>query len=173
MTMVPELETKRLRLKALALTDAEQVQKLFPHWQVVRHLAKGIPWPFPEDGVFQFYKNVALPAIERGDEWYWTLRLKTEAEQIIGAISLTRGEVNRGFWIGVPWQGLGLMSEAVHAVTDYWFNVLGFPVLRAPKAIANEASRRISVKTGMRLVATEEGEFVCGKLPSETWEITR
>ena len=48
------------------------------------------------------------------------------------------------------------MSEAVDAVTDYWFNTLGFPVLRAPKAVANAASRRISEKQGMRLVATKK-----------------
>jgi RimJ/RimL family protein N-acetyltransferase len=31
-----------------------------------------------------------------------------------------KGETNnRGFWMGLPWQGQGLMSEAVEAVTDY------------------------------------------------------
>ena len=46
------------------------------------------------------------------------------------------------------------MTEAVEAVTDYWFPVLGFPVLRVPKAVANTASRRISEKIGMRVVST-------------------
>ena len=30
------------------------------------------------------------------------------------------------------------------------------PAIRVPKAVANTASRRISEKTGMRIVATEE-----------------
>jgi RimJ/RimL family protein N-acetyltransferase len=64
------------------------------------------------------------------------------------------------------------MTEAVIAVNDFWFDVLGFPVLRAPKAIGNFASRRISEKTGMRLVATEERNFVSGRLPCEIWEVT-
>jgi len=68
--------------------------------------------------------------MERGEEWHWTLRLKTEPETIIGRIGLYLGENNRGFWMGLPWQGKGLMSEAVIAVTDYWFEVLGFPMLR-------------------------------------------
>ena len=38
------------------------------------------------------------------------------------------------------------MTEAVIAVNDYWFDVLGFAVLRAPKAVLNVASRRISEK---------------------------
>jgi hypothetical protein len=42
-----------------------------------------------------------MPAIERGDEWNWSLRLKDSPEQIIGAISLHRDDrINRGFWLG-------------------------------------------------------------------------
>src|SRR2546428_11229279 len=78
----------------------------------------------------------------------------------------------RGFWLGVPWQGQGLMSEACEVVTDFWFDTLKFPVLRAPKAVVNSASRRISEKQGMRIVATEERDYVSGRLLSEIWEIS-
>ena len=64
------------------------------------------------------------------------------------------------------------MLEACDAVTDFWFDTLKFPVLRAPKAAANLASRRISEKQCMRLIGTEERDYVCGRLPSEIWEIT-
>jgi [ribosomal protein S5]-alanine N-acetyltransferase len=57
-------------------------------------------------------------------------------------------------------------------VTDYWFEVLRFPVLRVPKAIANAASRRISEKQGMRIIGREDRDYVSGRLPSEIWEIT-
>jgi len=91
----------------------------------------------------------------------------------IGVISLHRDEWdNRGYWLGLPWHRQGLMTEAVVAVNDYWFDVLGFTVLRAPKAVANVASRRISEKTGMRLIATVERDYVSGRLPAEIWEIT-
>jgi RimJ/RimL family protein N-acetyltransferase len=80
---------------------------------------------------------------------------------------------NRGFWIGLPWQGRGLMTEACEAATAFWFDTLGRPRLRAPRAIANAASRRIAEKTGMRLVATEMQRFVCGPMLAEIWEITQ
>jgi ribosomal-protein-alanine N-acetyltransferase len=64
------------------------------------------------------------------------------------------------------------MTEACAAVTDYWFEVLKFPVLRVPKAIANAGSRRISEKQGMRIVGREDRDYVSGRLPSEIWEIT-
>jgi len=64
------------------------------------------------------------------------------------------------------------MSEACNAVTDYWFEVLRFPVLRVPKAIANAGSRRISEKQGMRVIDRKDRDYVSGRLPSEIWEIT-
>jgi [ribosomal protein S5]-alanine N-acetyltransferase len=171
--MPPALETPRLVLRPLELADADQVQQLFPQWEIVRYLNAVVPWPYPSDGAFTYFRDRALPAMERGDEWHWTLRLRAEPAQIIGAIGLIRGDAdNRGFWIAPPWQGQGLMTEAVIAVNDYWFDVLGFTVLRAPKAIANIASCRISEKTGMRKVALEERNLVSGRLPSEVWEIT-
>jgi ribosomal-protein-alanine N-acetyltransferase len=120
-----------------------------------------------------FYRDNALPAIERGDQWHWTLRLKSDPAKLIGSISLmTYQKDNRGFWLGLPWHGRGLMSEACEAVTDYWFDTLKFSALRVSKAIANAASRRISEKQGMRLVGREDREYVSGRLLSETWEIT-
>jgi RimJ/RimL family protein N-acetyltransferase len=170
--MIAPLETRRLFLRPLQLADAEQVQLIFPHWEIVRYLA-GVQWPYPNDGALKYYREIALPAIERGDEWHWTIRLKDAPQQIIGQASLMRRENNnRGFWLGMPWQGKGYMSEVVEAVSDYWFDTLGFPVLRGPKAIANTGSRRISEKTGMRVIAVEEKEYVAGRLPAEVWEIT-
>jgi [ribosomal protein S5]-alanine N-acetyltransferase len=171
--MVPRLETPRLLLRPLELADASQTQILFPQWEIVRYLAKSVPWPYPPDGALIYYRDVALPAMERGEQWIWTLRLKSNPEQLIGSIALIKGDrINRGFWLGLPWHGQGLMTEACDAVTDFWFNTLKFTVLRAPKAVANSASRRISEKSGMRLVAREEHEYVSGRLPTEIWEIT-
>jgi RimJ/RimL family protein N-acetyltransferase len=63
------------------------------------------------------------------------------------------------------------MSEAADVVTEHWFDVLGFPVLRVPKAVANTASRRISERSGMRVIAVEERDYVSGRLVTELWEI--
>jgi RimJ/RimL family protein N-acetyltransferase len=171
--MIPQLETARLLLRPAELSDAEPAQLLFPHWEIVRYLDRQVPWPYPPDGALTFFRDIALPAMERGEEWHWTLRLKSAPGQLIGLISLRRNPGhNRGFWLGLPWHGQGLMSEACDAVTDYWFEVLREPVLRVPKAAANRASRRISEKQGMRMVATFEGDYVCGRMTAEVWEIS-
>jgi ribosomal-protein-alanine N-acetyltransferase len=171
--MTPELQTERLLLKPLAIEDAPQIQKLFPHWEIVKYLNAVVPWPYPAGGAEHFLREIALPEMARGESWHWSIRPKTAPAQLIGVISLTTKPAgNRGFWLDSEWQGKGLMTEACETVTDYWFEVLRQPVLSVPKAIANEASRRISVKQGMRIVSREERDYVSGRLPSETWEIT-
>ena len=174
--MNPSLQTARLTLQPLSwqtlAEDAAQVQPLFAQWEIVRHLNAKVPWPFPEDGVLTYYRDLALPAMDRSQEWHWSLRLRSAPTQIIGAIGLMLGEINRGFWLAQPWQGQGLMTEAVIAANDYWFDTLSQPILRTSKAIANQTSRRISEKMGMTVIATGESDYVSGRLPSETWQIT-
>jgi len=171
--MLPSLETPRLWLPPLTLADADQIQTVFPQWEIVKYLAAVVPWPYPADAAFTFIRDIAIPAMERGEEWDWTLRLKTDPDRLIGAISLRRRPGhNRGFWIAPEWQRQGLMLEAAAAVTDYWFDVLGEPVMRTTKSVGNTGSRRISERQGARLVAMVEGQYVCGTLPSEVWEIT-
>lgn len=173
MAAIPHLGTKRLLLRPLELADAAQIQAIFPQWDIVKYLQDKVPWPYPANGAETYCRDMALPAMARGEAWHWTLRLKNVPEALIGFVSLMKNEgENRGFWIDPRWQGQGLMSEACDAVTDYWFEVLGFSVLRVPKAVANEPSRRISARQGMRVVETAERNYVSGRLASETWEIT-
>ncbi|MFY9950882.1 MAG: GNAT family N-acetyltransferase, partial [Candidatus Sulfotelmatobacter sp.] len=104
--MIPDLHSVRLLLRPLELADAEQAQLLFPRWEIVRYLSNVVPWPYPPDGAYRFYRDSALPAMKRGDEWHWTLRLKSDPDCIIGSISLMKGkDINRGFWLGLPWHG--------------------------------------------------------------------
>jgi len=171
--MIPAGETQRLLLRPLELADAPQIQEKFPQWAGVRFLQSRVPWPYPSDGARNYITEIALPGMERGEAWHWTLRLKNASQTIVGLVSLHRGgETNRGFWIEPAQQRKGLMSEACEWVNDFWFETLGFPVLRVSKAAANFASRRISEKQGMLKVADTESDYVSGRLPSEVWEIT-
>ena len=49
--MTVELATKRLLLRPLQLSDAEQTQRLFPQWDIVKFLNSKVPWPYPADRV--------------------------------------------------------------------------------------------------------------------------
>jgi RimJ/RimL family protein N-acetyltransferase len=170
----PTLYTERLILRPLELADAEAIQQHFPHWEVVRYLNALVPWPYPADGALAYLRDIALPAIARGEEWHWSIRLKSAPGQLIGNVSLmNEPDNNRGFWLSPQWQGQGLMAEASAAVTQYWFETLDRSLLRVPKAAPNLASRRLSEHTGMRLIHSDEGDFVGGRFPRDLWEITR
>ena len=94
-----------------------------------------------------------IPAMARGEQWTWSIRLKTDPDRTDRQHQpdarrreprlLARPAVARP----------GTDDGGGDAVTDFWFDVLQFPVLRVPKAIANTASRRVSEKQGMRVVA--------------------
>ncbi|SDS99488.1 Protein N-acetyltransferase, RimJ/RimL family [Pseudomonas sp. Z003-0.4C(8344-21)] len=174
MENTPTLYTERLILRPLELADAEAVQRQFAHWEVVRYLNAAVPWPYPDDGALTYVRDVALPAVAAGTEWHWSIRLKTAPEQLIGSISLMdQTDNHRGFWLAPAWQGQGLMSEASATVTDYWFRTLERPLMRVPKAAPNMGSRRLSERAGMRLIRSDEDDFVGGRFAREIWEITR
>jgi RimJ/RimL family protein N-acetyltransferase len=174
MEEIPTLYTERLILRPLELADADAVQQQFAHWEVVRYLNALVPWPYPADGALTYLRDIALPAMATGKEWHWSLRLKSAPEQLIGNISLMdEQDNNRGLWLAPAWHGQGLMTEACAAVTDYWFETLNRPLMRVPKAAPNIASRRLSERSGMRLIGSDEGDFVSGRWPRDLWEISR
>lgn len=174
MEVTPTLYTERLILRPLELADAAAIQQQFPHWEVVRYLNALVPWPYPADGALTYLRDIALPAIVRGEEWHWSIRLKSAPGQLIGNVSLMdHQDNNRGFWLAPHCQGQGLMTEASAAVTEYWFQTLGRPLMRVPKATPNIGSRKLSERAGMRLIRSDEDNFVSGRFQRDIWEITR
>jgi ribosomal-protein-alanine N-acetyltransferase len=167
------ITTPRLVLRPLVLDDAPAIQAAFPHWEIVRFLSN-VPWPYPADGALRFLRDVALPGMQRGTGWHWSIRRAVDPARLIGVISLMdKPNANRAFWLDAALQGNGFMAEASTAVTDYWFETLERPMLRVPKAVLNRASRRISERCGMRVIETSERDYVAGRFPTELWEITR
>jgi len=80
-------------------------------------------------------------------------------ERLVGGITLSNIRrraaqfVNLGYWMGQPYAGHGLMSEAVGAVVPFCFDALGLHRIHAAFMPHNKASRRVLEKNGFR----EEG----------------
>jgi ribosomal-protein-alanine N-acetyltransferase len=172
--VIPILETRRLTLRPLDLSDIDAVQEVFPRFEIVQFMSRMIPWPYPADGALTFIRDVAIPKMKEGTAWHWSIRPVEAPDRLIGIISLMdEPDNNRGFWLVPEWWGLGLTTEAASAVTDYWFETLGRSVLRVWKATANIQFRRISESAGMRIIASEDRDYVSGRLPADLWEIAR
>lgn len=170
----PAFETERLVLRHPVDEDIPSYQKNFDDYEVIGHLARHVPWPYPADGVAHYLREVLTPGLAAGDRWFWVLALKTEPGEVIGGIELWRNgkPENRGFWLAKRLWGQGLMSEAVEPVTDYAFGPLGFETLVFANAVGNARSRRIKEKQGARLVRVEPATFVDPRYTQhEVWEL--
>ncbi len=80
---IPILHTERLLLKPLEAEDAPQIQVLYPRWEIVRYMVSSVPWPYPDNGAENYVNNVALPDMEKGIAWIWTIRLREAPDDLL------------------------------------------------------------------------------------------
>ncbi len=175
MSNIPAFETGRLILRDITEEDAPAYQKHFADYNVIGHLTRAaVPWPYPEDGVFHYIRMVLIPG-QGKEHWVWGIFLKSKPNELIGAISLQREGApgNIGFWLGKPYWGQGIMSEAMKPVLDHVFTRCGFERVIICNAAGNMRSRRVSEKLGAKLLRTEPAEYVNPEYKErEVWELT-
>lgn len=173
----PLLETARLILRPLTLSDAPAVQRHFNNWNIIQNLATVVPWPYPDDGAATHIAR-ELGKIDAGEEIYhWMLVLRDSDGEAIGNINfrpVARGaKGNRGFWLAEPYWGKGLMTEAVEAVNDFAFLTLGLDSFLVCNVFTNTGSRRVKQKTGAEFVGHVELAHHNGESKAEQWKVTR
>ena len=172
----PVLQTARLTLRPLEAADTPTIQRRFPRWEIVRHLAPRVPWPYPDDGAAT-YMAISLEAMARGDACQWAITLQGDTAELIGIIELRRDDGvcrdHRGFWIDPEFQGQGLMTEAAGRVTEFAFLELGWSRLWLTNAEDNIGSHRIKDKQGATLVERVPWMFVGGPNVKEIWLLER
>lgn len=175
MTYPPKFTTKRLVLKPVTEDDIPSYEKHFVDYEVIRHLASTVPWPYPENGVHDFVMKHILPK-QGKDQWVWGIFLRQSPDELIGVVELWRPgrPENRGFWLGKKFWGQGIMSEAVVPINDFAFTELGFEKLIFANAKGNLGSRRIKEKTGATFIRVEPASFVDPIYNEhEIWELTK
>ncbi len=170
----PVLETQRLLLRPVQLKDAANIQKHFNNWNIVKNLNAQIPWPYPDDGAEDFLRCNALPRMQKGEAFIWSIIFENE---VIGLIDMgwpnQRNENgDRGFWLAEPYWKRGFMTEAIMVINDYVFDVLGFKKYTVCNACGNEGSRRVKEKTGAILVGQKKMNHHQGIQDADVWEVT-
>ena len=148
---LPTLETERLRLRPFGLSDARDVQRLAGAPEVAATTLL-IPHPYP-DGAAEAWIATHAPDFAAGTSLDLAIVPK-EGPGIIGAIGLviTRSHARGalGYWLGVPWWGRGLTTEATLAMLAYGFSALALERIEAHHLVGNAASGRVMQKAGMR-----------------------
>jgi len=57
---IPSFNTDRLILRDIDESDIPSYQFYFSNYEVIRHLAASVPWPYPDDGVESFLKSLLM-----------------------------------------------------------------------------------------------------------------
>jgi RimJ/RimL family protein N-acetyltransferase len=176
MPETPVLETARLVLRPIRESDVAGFRRHFAHWDVVKYLDAEVPWPVP-DGDAEAAMADTLEKMARRERCSWALTLEGGGDQLIGRIDLWAADGvsrdQRGFWLGRPYWGRGLMSEAADRVTDWALIELGWPRLWLCNAEINFASHRVKEKQGAAIVDRSPRRYVYGEGVRVTWVLTR
>lgn len=149
----PRVETGRLILRPLEQADAEAIAIYLGDVEVARWLVR-VPHPFTVDDAADFIGQCCATAalgtattlglVLRGDE-------RSIVRGIVALHSLdTRPEL--GFWLGRPFWGNGLMSEAVDATLSWAYAELDVDTIAAGAFEGNVASLAIQVRQGFEVI---------------------
>lgn len=153
------LETERLWLRWPRASDAASFRRLAGDPEVALRTAR-IPHPYELHDAELFVLSARSENMA-GDGLILALTLKREGNEAIGVVGLhgakTRGVAMIGFWLGRPFWGQGLMSEAAGAFIDLAFGVTSIERIQSAAAPSNAASLRVHEKLGF--VRTGRGLF--------------
>lgn len=147
-----ELRTERLLLRPLRPDDAAPLFALFNNWNVIRFLSAP-PWPYALDDAKWFVSQVIARSSELNEDAL-AITLNGAFAGVIGvrlreANALQRGSgPNIGYWIGEPFWGRGLMSEALHAFVQHIFKSTDAGAIYSGAFAENAASLRVQGKNG-------------------------
>ena len=148
----PVLDTPRLQLRPLELSDTSAIQKAAGAREIADTMIS-LLHPYP---VGEAKRYIARQQAEREDGRSVTFTIDQKAEGWFGGLVEVRdidrehsqGELS--FWLVVEAWGQGYMSEVVQAVVRYGFEGLGLNRLYAYHMLRNPASGRVLEKNGFR-----------------------
>jgi [ribosomal protein S5]-alanine N-acetyltransferase len=147
----PTLHTPRLTLRPFTPSDAADVRRLAGDADVARNTLT-MPHPY-EEGMAEAWISTHAEDFARGDELVLAITLR-ETEALVGAIGMRLSQAHAsgelGYWIGKPWWGRGLATEAAGVLVDFGFRALGLQRVWASHFSRNPASGRVMQKLGMR-----------------------
>ena len=144
------IETTRLLLRRLKLTDAEM---MFHNWTGDEKVTYFLRWDAHK--AIDETKHMIGQWVESYQDdatYYWGMYLKDG--EMIGSIGVTvtseydfKGEL--GYKIGSHWWNQGYSSEAARAVIDYMFRNTDIERIDSFSSVENPASKKVMEKVGM------------------------
>lgn len=146
--MLPgKIVTPRLALRAPIRGDVPDLVRLADNRAIHDVLAR-LPHPYTRADGIAFVEIMAL----RDDERPYAMTLDGRFIGIIG-FSYSEGEPPElGYWLGEPYWGRGLMTEAVKALVEAAFATRAYPRIKSRALTSNAASLNVLEKAGFKRI---------------------
>lgn len=147
---MPVLETKRLLLRQMCVSDAADMFEYARDEEVTRYLL----WrPHESVAYTRSYLEYLGGRYRVGGHHEWAVILKDENKMIgtcgFAALDPTNRVGELGYVLNPAYRGRELMLEAARAVLSFGFHTLQLHRIEARYMIGNDASRRVMDKLGM------------------------
>lgn len=160
------LQTKRLILRQLEMRDAAAFTEFGSDIDVAR-MTGSFPHPFPL--LAAEFKVMDLRAQKRrGLAQPYAITLKEGSDNLIGVVDLFKRGADTlweiGYWVGRPYWGQGLMTEACSAILSEADKTLGPDDRLAGVFTDNPGSARVLEKLGFKPFGETETYFSMARL---------
>ena len=148
----PTLETPRLRLRPVEMSDTSDIQKAASAREIADTMIS-LPHPYPAGEADRYVTRLEAER-ESGHSVAFVINQQVEGEFCglveIRKINREHSQAELSFWLTAEWWGQGYMIEVVQAVVRYGFETLGLNRLYAYHMLRNPASGRVLEKNGFR-----------------------
>ena len=150
------IETSRLILRRFTLEDA---QAMYRNWASDPAVTKYLTWPtHTSEEVTHRVLSDWVGHYEEENYYQWAIVLK-DLGQPIGSIAVGHmndrvGKVEIGYCMGKNWWHQGIMTEALNAVIDFFFEEVGANRVEACHDPNNPNSGAVMKKCGMTYEGT-------------------
>ena len=147
---IPTVRTERLILRAMKVSDAEDMFDYAHREEVSRYLT----WsPHPNLAHTKEYLTYIGQRYRTGDFYDWAIE-DAESHRMIGTCGFTcfdfaSDAAEIGYVLHPDFRGRGLATEAVRAVLAFGFDELALHRISARYMVENERSRRLMERVGM------------------------
>lgn len=162
-----ELIDNELKIRPFKDSDSKTLANLCNNKKIWDNLRDYIPFPYTENDSIEFIKYC------QGENPQLTFAIEYKGE-FVGSIGLVRQKdvykltAEIGYWIGEPYWGLGITTNAVRLITEYGFNNLGLVRIFTGVFDFNKGSQKVLEKAGFKLECIfEKSVFKNNKICNE------
>lgn len=148
------LSTPNATLRPFLLSDAPSLAKYANNARIAACVRDGFPHPYTEENAVEFIEMTreAMPcrvfAIEVAGEVVGGIGLHPQED-------IHRKTMELGYWLGEPFWGKGIVTDAVKAIIAYGFQQFDITRIFAYTMSNNVASSRVLEKAGFLYEGTQ------------------